>query len=540
MIVVLLPFRRENKVRFIHDREGAVLVIFTLFLFVLISVVGVGVDYARALVVKQRLINASDAAAIAIARQPSLTDAEITTVANAFIEAHYGSADFGHVTGRSITTETNGVSIRLTAQMETSILRAVGIGKMDIVAETDVVRGQRRLEVVLVLDNTGSMCVPSCAAKLDRLKEASFALTDQLFGPGEVSDAVKIGIVPFSGSVNVGTDKVSSGWIDTLGISPLHNEDIDLPGGRTLLDMYDELPHYAWNGCVRARVLGTGGYDVSDAPPVAGVAESLWVPYFAPDEPGPDASGFGYPNDYIFDDPSTGSPAEQQRNGNKYLGFADAGSYQIYDPFPFGGPNLNCVPQPVQALTNQKSAIIAAINGMQAAGATVIPSGLAWGWRVISPGIPFVEGAPYSDQGVIKAIILLTDGRNQVEMDFGHNKSYYSSYGYAAEGHLGATDGSQSQATLDAKTLTLCSNIKANHDSVADDEDIYLYTITFVDESVVGIDQAAAIRTMLQSCATPDAKCPGGKCYYDSPTGDDLQRAFANIAAGLSKLRIAR
>ncbi len=198
------------------------------------------------------------------------------------------------------------------------------------------------------------------------------------------------------------------------------------------------------------------------------------------------------------------------------------------------------MPQPVQALTNQKDAIISAINGMQANGATVIPSGLAWGWRVISPTVPFVEGAPYSDQGVIKAIILLTDGRNQVEIDVGHNKSYYSSYGYAAEGHLGATDGTQSQATLDAKTLTLCNNIKANHDNIANDEDIYLYTISFVDEGVVGIDQAAAIRTMMQTCATPDAKCPGNKCFYDSPTGEDLQRAFTNIAAGLSNLRIAK
>ncbi len=533
---MLFQPRRKNQVLFVHDREGAALIFFTLFLFVLIFLVGAGVDYAGALVVKQRLINASDATAVAIARNPALTEAEIATVANAFIEAHYGSSDFGTVTARTITTEPNVVNVQLTAQMETSILRAVGIGSVDIVAATAVVRRQRKLEVVLVLDNTGSMCNPNCAAKLDKLKDASNTLTDILFGAETVSETIKIGLVPFSASVNVGADKVSSGWIDTFGISSLQNEDINLPGGRTLLDMYDELSNVAWNGCVRARV---GGNDVTDAPPVAGVGERLWVPYFAPDEPGPGVEPGGvYVNDYVFDDANLGSLAERQRNGTKYLGQTVASSHLLRNPPR--GPNFNCVPQPVQALTDQKTAIVAAINGMQASGSTVIPSGLAWGWRLISDSVPFVEGAPYSDQDVIKAIILLTDGRNQVEGDVGHNNSYYSSYGYAAEGHLGATNGSESQAILDAKTSTLCSNIKADHDGAADGEDIYLYTITFIDEGQVGAGQAAAIRTMMQSCATPDAKCPGNKCYYDSPTGGDLQNAFTSIASGLAELRIAK
>ena len=233
-----------------------------------------------------------------------------------------------------------------------------------------------------------------------------------------------------------------------------------------------------------------------------------------------------------------GTPAERQRNGTKYLGQTVASSHLLNNPPR--GPNFNCVPQQVQALTDTKSAIVSAINGMQAAGSTVIPSGLAWGWRVISESVPYVQGAPYSDQDVIKAIIVLTDGRDQVEGDVGHNNSYYSSYGYAAEGHLGATSGTETQATLDAKTLALCSNIKADKDGIVEDEDIYLYTITFIDEAQVGASQAAAIRAMMQSCATPDSKCPGGRCYYDSPTGGDLQNAFANIATGLSELRIAK
>ena len=228
--------------------------------------------------------------------------------------------------------------------------------------------------------------------------------------------------------------------------------------------------------------------------------ESLWTPYFAPDEPGagngPGDEGLGYYyNDYLSDVTIPGSAQQKQRNASKYIG-ATVPTAQLGAG---RGPNFNCVPQSVQALTNTKSTITSAIAGMQAAGSTVIPSGLSWGWRVISPAAPYNQGAAYSDQDTIKAVILLTDGANQVESNIGHNNSFYSSYGYAASGHLGPTGGSQANETLDDKTATICNNIRGNHDDVADDNDIFLYTISFVNEQHVGAGQAAAIRTMLQN-----------------------------------------
>jgi hypothetical protein len=163
----------------------------------------------------------------------------------------------------------------------------------------------------------------------------------------------------------------------------------------------------------------------------------------------------------------------------------------------------------------------------------VIPEGLAWGWRVLSPSIPFTEGVPYTDQDTIKAIILLTDGRNQVEGDIGHNNSFYSAYGYAAEGHLGNTNGSETRAVLDAKTRTLCQNVKADKDGIVTDNDVYIYTLTFQVPD-------GATRTMMQECATPPADCPGDQCFFDSPTASDLDGAFEKIAIGLSQLRLAR
>ena len=57
--------------------------------------------------------------------------------------------------------------------------------------------------------------------------------------------------------------------------------------------------------------------------------------------------------------------------------------------------------------------------------------------------------------------MLLTDGENDVSgTGNGINKSTYDAFGYAKNGHLGNTNGSNAEATLDSKTLTVCNAIK--------------------------------------------------------------------------------
>ena len=157
---------------------------------------------------------------------------------------------------------------------------------------------------------------------------------------------------------------------------------------------------------------------------------------------------------------------------------------------------------------------------MVATGNTVIPAGLAWGWRLISPAAPFTEGVAYDNEDVIKAIVLLTDGQNMVSGGMGtHNRSQYSAYGFAQSGHIGATNGSQAEAVLNNKTAALCSNIKA--------QDIRLYTITFQVSS-------GSTQNLMRGCATEPAM------YYNSPSNQDLETIFQDIAKGLSNLRISK
>jgi hypothetical protein len=145
---------------------------------------------------------------------------------------------------------------------------------------------------------------------------------------------------------------------------------------------------------------------------------------------------------------------------------------------------------------------------------------LLWGWRAISPTEPFTEGKPYDDEKWVKAIVLLTDGRNAVGGGAaGINKSYYNAFGFARSGHLGDTSGGEAYSNLNAKTLTVCNAVKALG--------IRVYTIGFqVSDTTT--------QTLLKNCATEP------EMYYNSPSNAQLAGVFQDIAQGLSGLRIAQ
>src|SRR5690606_23275729 len=93
-----------------------------------------------------------------------------------------------------------------------------------------------------------------------------------------------------------------------------------------------------------------------------------------------------------------------------------------------------------------KTAIKDAIDAMAPLGATNVPEGLAWGWRVLSSKAPFTEGRGDSEKGNDKVVIVLTDGANTYYTpsslganDLADNKSTYSSYGYTNQNQFDGT-----------------------------------------------------------------------------------------------------
>jgi Flp pilus assembly protein TadG len=500
---------------FRRDERGVVLIMVTAFMVPLLLIVAVAIDFSQTLVVKRQLTAAVDAAALSVATLPSLDDEEAEDKAGDYIRAHYPSAALGTLKTYSAVRANNAVDVSATAELDTTFLRIAGYDKLSVTVNSRALIQQSKLEIVMVLDNTGSMSESITRfgpSKLSALKTASNSLVNILMGDAEESPFVRIGLVPFANAVNIGTDKRALGWTDEAKPHARWNKEHVLgPGFNSLFEVFATL-NVSWGGCVRAR----DGYALTDTPLNPDVAATLFTPYFAPDEVQDDFGGWGRDDDIVYDNDYLGSERTE-----KYKPFET--HYKNQRPRSGKpGPNYNCPEQAIQPLTNVKSTITTALGGMKAVGNTVIPEGLAWGWRVISPTQPFTQGVAYDAADTVKAIILLTDGENNVSGG-GIYGSKFNAFGFGENGHLGADP----KATLDSYTSTLCDNIKANKDADATDKDILLYTIVFG-------DPGEKITEIMRQCASDPSK------YFNSPTEDDLESAFESIALGLSKLRLAR
>jgi Flp pilus assembly protein TadG len=516
--------------RFARHDKGNVAILVGFALIPVMLGLGVAVDFGRALVVRERMADAADAAALAIGSWPDLTDAELTAKAQQFFDANYPGATFGTVGKLNVALSDDTVTVTVHGQVPTTIMRLANFSKLDVGATSVVTKKSRKIELILVLDITGSM---NSGGKLGAMKNAAKKLVEDLFGDNATSEDIKIGIVPFSAAVNIGSDKKDSGWVDTATYpnnSTVAKEDFSFSDGQSAFTLFDNLRNRDWTGCVRER---GGSYELTDEAP-AGSADSKWAPYFAPDEPSSseddNCGGSSYLNNYLCDTdnytsancptppgPNTGTGKRQCYTG-KYNAFASSSSK---------GPQYNCPPETskIVPMTNSKSTIIAKINGLDANGSTVLPTGLLWGWRAISPTPPYTEAMPYSDKDWVKAIVFLTDGENDVnEGSNGINKSVYNAFGFAKNGHLGSTSGSNADSTLDNKTLTVCNAIKGT--PANEGEGILLYTI--------GFQVSSHALNLLRNCASkPDM-------FYSSPTNAQLASIFQDIAQGLSELRIAQ
>ena len=91
----------------------------------------------------------------------------------------------------------------------------MGKTTMPVTTSVTVVWGQSKLWVALVLDNSGSMNNgDSNGTQMDALKNASKQLLTILQNASATAGDVKVSIVPFDVTVNVGTSNVNASWID--------------------------------------------------------------------------------------------------------------------------------------------------------------------------------------------------------------------------------------------------------------------------------------------------------------------------------------
>ncbi|RWE43993.1 MAG: hypothetical protein EOS78_02980 [Mesorhizobium sp.] len=540
--------------RFWRSKSGNFALLMGLGLPAILSAVAFATDVSTMMRAKSNLQNALDAANLASSH---LGDLDMTRT-DAF-DRYFMANIVGHgelVNAQATLTVDRGVNFiktKAVASADVNLNFAFLFGQSKhIVVDASAAESNNQLEVVLVLDNTGSMA----GARMTALRTATKSLLDTLESTKSPTRQVRASLVPFVTAVNVNGDGFDPSWIDMDGKSSTNGINFPVIDGkrpnhmalfRQLKDTGWAEPGWndtGWKGCVEARA---GAYNISDTPPDPAKPDTLFVPYFAPDDPGEaqvPSSSYGneakyYNNSYLSDTSDT-VKLDKQKGGNrlaidfsgldsdpdkptkekvaKYVAPANELITETGTPVTVG-PNRSC-PTPVVPLTDDFDKLRKAASQMTEwnGSGTNVSEGLSWGMRVLSPGAPYTDGAPFKTPGVSKIVLLLTDGENVV---YGASqqstKSDYTSYGYLAGGRFGSDNQTTAARNVDGWTKSVCTQLK--------NQGVQIYTMVLQSDT-------AANRTLYSACASDPSD------YYAVNDPAKLPNVFQQIANKFSKLQL--
>jgi Flp pilus assembly protein TadG len=544
---VLQDFRSE---------KGSVFVLVAVAAMMLIAATGVAVDMARAQVLQAKIQTALDAAGLAAGATANTIN--VQTQAQKYFSANFptGYLSSGTVTVvATISPDNSLVTLSANTTQATTFMKAIGINSVSVAANAQITRANEGMELVLVLDNTGSMTTilpGDDIEKIQALKDSinnPGALLDILYGSGNnTAPNLWVGVVPFTDMVNIGNpppSAIGNNWMYT-------SFDNALDYGPTVPTSGSTCPTYGgksgshansgsstrcyytplaaeptsltnWGGCVLARV---PPYEASDQVPNPSTSATMYEAY-----------------DYTLTGTSvTGSGSTTSCSGtNSWMcsKSVSGGTEYVYGvTSSTTGPNLNCVATPIQSMVAEKSTIESEVNAMVAGGSTMINLGVGWGYRMLSPNWTGLWGGemyatgnstfpqlplPYHTALMNKVLILMTDGMNSAPCT-----TPCSTTGSAYQGQT-----MPSNSQLDTYTENVCDAMKANG--------IIIYTIGFgtTDNPDDSGSPTYVDGTLLKYCATQNYS--GDTSHYFLATSSVvLTSVFQEIGSALANLRVSQ
>ena len=562
--------------RILADDSGATHIIFGASMIPVMLMIGATVDYTRVATMRSALQQATDAAVLSVGSKltEDTTNAQAQAQAQVILRARSGMSA-ATITSATISSDKQTFCANSQITVQNSFMQLVQMSSLTPAAKScaNLAWGQNpnaTYEIALVVDNSGSMLsTAGTVSKISALKTAAKSFVATMFD--KAPSRVKFSVVPFAGAV-VAVDPTvtanrSLSWIDTQGLNSQHwiafggKTSANSNGFTDRFDIFDKLKQrnsaMDWRGCFEAprypRNVQDMSIDSSDA-------ETLFVPYLAPDEPS------GYQNNNYIDDNggvSTSSGTTYTCSGTVSGGWnnlARACKYKptasrtgSYGPTSFFGPNAFCpsnVTQLLLQLSSAKTTVDAKIDQLVANGNTNLHEGFMWGWRTISPVGPFAQGRAYSTANNRKIMIFMTDGfnnwssyTNTVGGSTYEALGYYSYNGQknlrlpngtagdmvdyqtllAAAANKSSSYQSTSRQAQDDLTQQACANAKA--------AGVEIFTIGF-STSTDPIDAQGL--DLLQSCAT------NTEHYFEAQNASQLNAAFSSIGIGLGKLRLTQ
>lgn len=537
---------------FRKDRKGGVAVVLALSLVPMVALVGAAIDYSRVTNARASAQKLLDAAAVAAVSRDQLADRE--AYARAFVErqgTHIKGATLTDIVPVASVDEATGQTIlRITARgrLDNGFVNLLG-APFGFTIEAEAAMGERHYEVVLVVDVTGSMK----GSRINALRRSAKAFVETLLPagkpplPAQASQTavaasgrgtaaedrnIRVAIVPYSASVNIGTGR--SDWLapqpgglqaivrNRYVFSGSEVSKADCRGTNVTWDDALELCHIGalstwdepgpcpgverggtcyvangWAGCVLERA-GTAE-ELTDATP----STRPFAPYYWSSYGGLGGGSNAY-NSYLPNDIDESRRTNANTNNGR-------------------GPNLGCPQNVIIPFTRDRDLLLSEIERFEAwhRGGTMGHIGMLWGWRMLSPswrGLWDSSRYPhdYDPNKVEKIVVFMTDGANGFYT--GHapaGDSDYTAYGRLSE--TDEFDSSNHHAELNARMDSVCASMK--------ERGIEIFTVGFALSSRTAQD-------LLGDCATsPDH-------VFTSDTST-LESHFKAIATSIAERRVA-
>jgi Flp pilus assembly protein TadG len=516
---------RGGVLRRLHaDRSGAVGMMFGLLVVPLTAVVGLAVDYGRAYAVKSHTQAALDAAALAAGRVGQ-TDKTSSALANAekAAKAYFDEAKPLSVVESTLQFSPNSQKTEFTVTA-TSWVRTPFLGVLQILFKRDAnaaapagctgsffscismtttatakfnagLNGGSNVELVMMLDVTGSMCSP--CSKITDLKAAAKDLVDIVVWDDQSTYKSRIALAPFAQAVNVGAT-----------LAPLVRGDVTS------------------NSSSSPQVFNNSSMTNTSIQPT-----STWIRF-------PRASS-GWSNPPGCDDDRctwriSNKCVTERIGAHAYTDAAPSTAFVGKGYFGTDG-NTSCgvanysdaEVNLIMPLSSDRTALKTRLDKMSTGGSTAGHLGTAWAYYLLSPNwnylFPSASAAgPYSDLTSVntsvtppapklkKIAVLMTDGEYNINYCKGvEAKNSDQSPDINCNSENGK---SLSQAT------SICSAMKQSK--------IEVFT--------VGFQVNSTAKTFLQNCATDASH------FYDATTGEALKQAFRDIALKAVPLQLTQ
>ncbi len=457
-----------NFKRLLNDTSGNFALMFGICGTALVLCVAGSIDLMGMQRQKSNLQFLTDSGALAAASLRTDKIADIKKAAEAAVDAN-------NVDGLAVDVKVSldGDIIRVEAKSEYDA-QLMGIFGMDDIPVNSIseapVPEENPVNIALVLDSTGSMA----GTNMDDLKSAAKKLLE-VFDESEPG-TIQAGVVPYNRYVNVGLSNRNRPWMDVADDSTTTSPEVCYM--RTDIVSQDCTSTSSPNTCYN----DAGPYECTSTSTTC--TNQVYGPEY----------------EYCYTPTSSetwhGCVGSRDDPDHKEPGYKGS-------KFP-GIMNVTCGAE-ILDLTTDLNAVGDHIDTLTTSGNTYIPTGLAWGWRLLHADNPF-GGLSNAETKRKRALVLMTDGANTVRLSAPHHHNSYD-----------AAD----KTNADALTLELCDSIK--------NDGIDVYTVAYKLPS--GDTSSIA---MVEQCASSAGQ------FFLAENREDLEKAFEQIAESLFEIRLSR